>query len=198
MKLAALLFFGLLAYAHQATDLYMPLDQPLSCFRDSELGLLGYALFCSIVLVGALYAIGLRQAGQPAEAANAVVAGVILVIVAATPSTGMLHIFCAMVLLATMYAYYGVLLYRSGSPLLLAHLAVPILLAAATQFQSYGIWQKSLICYFIIAGVVHLHMVRRRARMPAAAEADVFYKKPKVYRPDPGQTWALRDVNRRQ
>jgi hypothetical protein len=197
MKLAAIVFFGLLYYVHWATDLGTPLDQPLSCFRDSDLGLLGYAVFCSIALVGVLYAFDLRRAGQSAEAAIALTAGIFLLIVASTSSTGLLHVCMAFVMLSMVYAYYGVLLYRARSALLMAHLAVPILLAAATQLQSYGIWQKSLISYFIVAGVIHHHMVIRRWRTPPEPEADVFYKDRKVYQVEPGPTWARRRVDRR-
>jgi len=168
VKLASLFFFGLLYYAHQVAGIYEPLMQPLCGFREGDLGQLGFALIGAIMLVGVLYLIGLKQASCPAEAANIIGAGVLLLIVAATPSHWPLHTSSAVILLAFVFAYFASLLYRSGSHLLYAHLAFPLLLAIATKFQ-YGIWQKSLICYFIAAIVVHHHLISRSSQSPLAA-----------------------------
>ena len=106
----------------------------------------------------------------------------LLLIVVATPSWGGLHNLTALMLLFSMFAYYAVLLYRAGSRFFLAlHLAVPVLIAVAFHFQSYGIWQKALISYFVAAAVVHCHIATRAARRPRAPETDVFYKVPKTY-----------------
>ena len=104
MKLASLAFVALLGYAHQVSDLYEPINQPLCAFREGDLGSLGYALFCTIALIGVLYTFGLRRSGEPGEAANTVGFGVLLAIVAVTPSTWTLHEASACVLLASIYA----------------------------------------------------------------------------------------------
>ena len=43
----------------------------------------------------------------------------------------------------------------------------PISLAVVT-FQSYGIWQKALISYFVVAGTIHHHVAMRDLRRSAA------------------------------
>jgi hypothetical protein len=190
LKLAVILFFALLYYAHQVSDLDSPLNQPLSTFRQGQFGLLGYAIFCNIALIGMLYMIGLRSAGQPAEAANTLVAICILLIVVATPSWELVHNLAALALLATLFMYYAVLLYRDAArPWLIIHLLIPIVLAVILRFQSYGVWQKSLISYYVLAAMIHLHLVTRAARRPRAAEPDVFYKNRKVYKITTAQDW---------
>ncbi len=170
MKLASLLFLVLLVYAHQVSDLYRPLEQPLSDFREGKFGLLGYALFCSIALICVLYTFGLNRFEEPGEATNPIGFGVLLLIVAATPCGWALHKASAIVLLASIYLYFSVELYRSGRPLLmLIHLSVPIVLAVVTRFQSYGLWQKALIVYFVVAATVHHDLVKRGARGRALA-----------------------------
>jgi hypothetical protein len=193
LKLALLLYFALLYYTHVVSDLATPLDQPLSVFREGQFGRLGYAIFCTIALIGVLYAFDLRRIGQPAEAANTLVALILLLIVVATPSPGLLHNLTALLILASLFMYYAVLLYRAGArPYLIIHLAVPILLAAVFRFHSYGIWQKALIGYFIVAAVIHAHIATRAARRPPAPEPDVFYKDRKTYNLTPAPTWPRR------
>jgi hypothetical protein len=193
LKLASLLYFALLYCAHQVSDLYTPLDQPLSNFRGGKFGLLGYSIFCTIALIGVLYAIGLRHANQPAEAGNTIVSLALLLIIVATPSWGTLHNLAALMLLFSMFLYYAVLLYRTGSrPFLVIHLAAPILLATAFHFQSYGIWQKSLISYFVVAAVIHHHIATRAAHRPRVSEPDVFYKNRHTYNLTPAPTYPRR------
>jgi hypothetical protein len=175
MKLAAVLFFVLLAYMHQVCGLVQSLHQPLSAFRYGEQRLLGYAVFCAIALVGAIYISSLRQFEEPAEVVDITSFGVLLAMVVITPSWWTLHEASAIVLLASVYAYFGVLLYRSQRYVLMVlHLLVPILLTVVTRFQSYGIWQKSTICYFIVALVIHQDILKRGslARHAAIAETE--------------------------
>jgi len=192
MKIAAIAFLALLIYAHVLGGVETMLPRPLSMFRDGEFAVLGNALFTVLALVGIVYTFDLWRLGRPTEAANAGFAIVVLLIVAATLSTGTLHNVGAFILLGSMFAYYAILLYRSSRPWMFVHLSVPILLAVAIGFRSYGIWQKALISYFVIAAVVHHHVVRRAARAPAVPEPDVFHKQPKVYRVNPGTTWPRR------
>ncbi len=168
MKLATLLFFVLLVYAHQVCGLSTSLEQPLSAFREGEFGALGYALFCAIGLIGVLCTFSLNRFGEPGQASNTMGFCVLLVIVAATPNGWSLHDASAIVLLVSIYAYFAMLLYRTNRRLMLLHLSVPLLLAVVSGFQSYGLWQKMLISYFVVAAMVHHHMLTRGAQAPAA------------------------------
>jgi hypothetical protein len=161
MKPAGLLFFVLLAYAHAASGLPWPLHQPLCGFREGDAPTLGYALFIAIALVGAIYAFAMRRSGLSGEAANVVGSGLLLAVVAATPSWWPLHNAAAIVLMGSIFAHYAILLlpWRTW---LYAHLSMPVGLATATQFESYGLWQKALICYLVVVAVAHHHIVKRR------------------------------------
>jgi hypothetical protein len=55
---------------------------------------------------------------------------------------------------------------------MLIHLCAPILLAVVTGFESYGIWQKSLISYFVVVSTFHHHLATREMRANAAAAAE--------------------------
>ena len=165
MKLASLFFFALLTYAHQVCGLHEPLYQPLCSFREGEFAALGYALFCVLALIGALYAFDMKRHGETGEAANTASFGVLLAIIVATPDYWSLHKAAAMVLLTSVYAYFAMLLYRSErQPLMWLHLSIPLVLAVATGFQSYGMWQKALVGYLILTAIIHLHCVKRYSR----------------------------------
>jgi hypothetical protein len=181
MKLAAIIFFGLLIYAHQVCGLDQAVYRPLCDFREGDLRVLGYALFFTIALIGALYTFDLRRFEDPGEAMNTLGFGVLLLIVVLTPSGWSLHDASALVLLASIYTYFAVVLYRAGHPLLMMiHLSVPIVLAIAARFQSYGIWQKGMISYFVIAAVVHHEVLRRGARARARTAAEPLFKEREV------------------
>jgi hypothetical protein len=176
MKLAALFYFWLLFAAHQLCGLYQPLHEPMCSFRYGEFGAIGYGLFVSMGLIGLIYGLDLRRYGQPGEAANVVSFATVLFIIGATPSEWPLHNAAAIVMMVCIVAYFALLLYRADSPLMWIHLAVPILLTVVTGFQSYGIWQKALICYLIFAAVVHHHLVKRGARLQTAPATEAFSK----------------------
>lgn len=174
MKLASLLFFVLLVVAHQTYAFDGPLEQPLCSFREGAFGWLGYSLFGAIALVGGVYTVTLRRLGEPGEAANAVGASLLLLAVAATPAAWPLHRASAAVLLGSIYVHYAILLLSGRQLWLAVHLSVPILLAVGTGFQSYGLWQKGLICYLVVVALVHHHVVKRRsATRPATASGIV-------------------------
>jgi hypothetical protein len=200
MKLAALIFFALLVHAHEACGLCETIGDPLCSFREGPLWPLGYALFCAIALVGVFYIFGLQRSGEPAEASNIVSFGVLLAIVVATPSWWAIHEASACMLLASVYLYFALLLYRSARPFVWFHLAMPVLLAVATGFASYGLWQKAFICYFVLAIAVHHHVLKCAARKPVPPEPDVFYKGRKVYRLEAGcgtarSNWVARGIS---
>jgi hypothetical protein len=197
MKLASLSFFAALAYIHRLDDLQTALAKPLSVFRDGPEAPLGYALIGVLVLIAVLYVGELAWAGLAGEAAVATFAVVLLLAVAATPSWGLLHSVCAVALLGLLFAYAALVFCQLARPAMLVHLAVPVLLLAATRFHSYGFWQKSLIVYFVVVAVVHQHLIRRRNSEAVGigdgqADALLTAKARKVYRVEAGPVWNRR------
>jgi hypothetical protein len=197
MKLASLSFFAALAYIHRLDDFQTALAKPLSVFRDGPEAPLGYALVGVLVLIAVLYVGELAWAGLGGEAAVTVFAVLLLLVVAATPSWGVLHSFCAIALLALLFTYAALVFHQLARPTMLVHLAVPVLLLAATRLHSYGFWQKSLIVYFVLVAVVHQHLIRRKNYARSAvddtqAHALLTAKARKVYRVEPGPAWSRR------
>jgi hypothetical protein len=174
MKLASLLFFALLVWAHWACGLDQPLQQPLCAFREGDCRSLGYALFGAIACIGAVYAVGLRRHGQQGEAANAIGSGLLLLLIVATPSEWVLHRAAAIVLLFSIYVHYAIVLSVGPRVLLLFHAFFPFLLAIMTGLQSYGLWQKGMICYLVVVAVIHHHIVMRRLAIIGNSAGDSF------------------------
>jgi hypothetical protein len=198
MKWALLAFVALLFLAHQAGNADELLAQPLSLFRDGPEGWLGYGLFAVLLLIGSLYTTALARADRVGEAVLSGLAVLLLVAVAATPSWGSGHLVASLVLLLLLYGYYALLLYRAESRCwLLAHLAVPVALALATGFHSYGVWQKGIILYYVLAATLHHHALGQlRVRGSSAASRSgtslpgCGTKRRKVFRVGPGRAWA--------
>ena len=130
-------------------------------------------MFCALAVVGAVYSLALLRLAEPIDAANAGAAIVVLLIVAATPSTSRVHVNCAFILLGSVFAYNAILLYQASPPWMFVHLSVPIVLVVVIGFHSYGMWQKAMISYFVLAAVVHHHVLVHAARSRAAAEPGV-------------------------
>lgn len=200
MKPAAALYFLLLISLHVVGATQPVLEVPLSVFRDGKYAWLGYAIFAVLLLIGAMYATTLVRAERPGAALMAACAVLLLFVVAATPSLGSFHLLCSLLLFALLFGYYAVLLYRAESFWLIAHLAVPLLLAFATRFHSYGIWQKGFVSYFVIAATIHHYLVVRQLRAVQARgpKKRPTYtagtrKKRKVYRLHPGPVWERKD-----
>lgn len=200
MKLAALSFFLLLLFVHWTPDFESVSEQPLSMFRDDSRGWLGYALFATLVLVGVLYVAALGRSQREAEAIISAFAILILLAVALTPSTDLFHLFCSLLLFGVLFGYYAILLYRAERILLVVHLIVPIALALAIQFHSYGLWQKSFIAYSVFLAAVHHHVLNhQRSHDRASPVADRLRCGParrrrKVYRMEPEGQWRKRDA----
>jgi hypothetical protein len=192
MKLAALSFLVLLLAAHVAGDTARLLGQPLSQFRDGEEALLGYGLFALLVLVGGLYAVALARSDRVAESAITGFAVLLLLLIAATPSLGVFHHLFSLGLLLVLFGYFTILLLRAGSPLLLAHLAMPLGIAWFTEMHSYGLWQKSFIVYIVLAATVHHHLLGRPAPpQPAQRRAGALPSRRRtVYALAVGREWA--------
>jgi hypothetical protein len=80
----------------------------------------------------------------------------LLAVVAATPSFDGWHEICALLAMAIMFVYYAVLLYQADSLFwLLMHFLMPSFLLMGSHYESYGIWQKGMIVYFLAATIVH-------------------------------------------
>jgi hypothetical protein len=196
MKLAASAFLLILLYAHRLGNSGRLLAQPLSMFRDGEESWVGYELFALLLLVGALYTAALTRADREAEAVFSGVACLLLLIVALTPSLEPFHLICSALLLLFLFGYYAVLLYRAKNSLFIAHLAVPLALVLATGFHSYGIWQKTLIVYFVLASVAHHHVLRPATPAPPARDPQPSRspsdRRRKVFSLEPGRAWMRR------
>jgi hypothetical protein len=196
MKLAALSFFLLLILRHALGNTLHLLQYPLSEFRDGERAWYGYLLFAALLLTGFVYTRALALAERFGEALVSALATFLLLVVAATPSWGPFHLFCSLLLLLLLFSYFTSLLYRAESFWLLAHLAVPPALALATRFHSYGIWQKALIAYFVLALVIRHHLLvplmRKGDEPRRGPRRSHSSKRRKVYRLDAGPTWSRR------
>jgi hypothetical protein len=197
MKLAVTAFVVLLVGAHLAGDLDRIAGQPLSLFRDGEQARVGYALFALLLLVGGLYNFRLWRSGREAEGLLAGLAGAFLLAVAVTPSLDVIHNLISALLFLMLFAYFGALLYRTNIVAFILHLEVPLALVLATGCHSYGLWQKGFIVYLVLAAAIHEHVLRRGPAAPpprawGRAGSDPSLQRRKVYRLDPGRTWARR------
>ncbi len=112
-----------------------------------------------LTFVGLAYLWPLVRCRRYGEIVFAAPAVVMLLVVAATPSTGLLHAILSFALLVLIFAHFAILLYLESSFWLLAHLLVPAILMFAARYQSYGVWQKGLIVYFVIAAAIRHHFL---------------------------------------
>jgi hypothetical protein len=194
MKLAALAFFLLMFFAHVTDDFDLVAGQPLSIFRDGPRGWLGYALFAALLLVSVSYIKALARSRMECEAILSVLGASLLMLVAATSSTGGFHLLCSLLLFALLFSYYGILLYRAEPIWLAAHLFVPIALALVVRFHSYGLWQKCFISYFVFLSAAHHHVLIAQLQeyksSLAAARRGRSDKRRKVYRVGASREWA--------
>jgi hypothetical protein len=195
MKIAALAFLVLLVGFHILEGGKSTLDRPLSMFRDDGLEGVGYLHFGLLLVLGGLAIIPTVQLEHHGGTVVYALGWVLLLVVAVTPSLGELHNTCAFLLLALLYVYYAALLFPAGVLWVYLHLVVPVLLVVATQYHSYGLWQKSLIAYFVIALVVHRDVLTRIVRQPSrptrprGGRSMEFGKKRRVYTVEPGRAW---------
>lgn len=158
MKPVAVTFLVLFFYAHVQGDLDDAVRRPLSMFRDGGEVWLGYALFGLLLAAGGLLVRLMLRMRWFLDAAFLLGAAVMLGVVAATPSVGSLHNFLAFLLLFGLWVYFGTVFYRCESPWLYVHITLPAVLVFVTRLHSYGLWQKSMILYFLAAIVVQHHV----------------------------------------
>jgi hypothetical protein len=158
VKLFGVVFAALLVCAHFADVQGDAYQRPLSMFRDYDPAWIGYALFGLIVAMGLETARTAFRVGAAIHAVAYLVATTLLAVVAATPSNDSLHIECALAAMVLLFVYYAVILYRADAMFwLVLHLLTPSLLMMGSRLESYGIWQKGMILYFLIATVAHQH-----------------------------------------
>lgn len=150
MRLVTLAFLVLLALAHTSGEAEEALARPLSLFREEADSPIGWLLFAFLLAAGVILVQLLVRMRWFVDALMLLVATALLAVVAATPSFDSDHLFVSGVLLLSLYVYYAVLFHRLASRWLWLHLPMPVLLLFLTQLHSYGLWQKSLILYYLL------------------------------------------------
>lgn len=169
-KACWLLFIVLLVHAHLADAHGGAYHRPLSEFRDFEPEWVGYAMFFVLLLFGTETFRKAFRAGAPVAGVTYVSVTGLLSIVAVTPSDGLLHNICAVVAMLLMYIYFGALLYGNDCfGVWTAHVAAPLMILAATKAESYGIWQKGMILYFLTGVVIQFHFLPKRTGIHSLA-----------------------------
>jgi hypothetical protein len=138
-------------------------------FRDGPRWLWGYALFAQLALIGGLMAVALLRADRPGGASLFSLGVVLLGVIVATPSDGEFHFLCSLLLLLLLYVYYAVLLHLAETPWRYVHWVMPVALALLTAFQSYGLWQKAFIVYFVLTIAIHRHLLSQPIPKRSAA-----------------------------
>lgn len=185
MMLAVSIAFLVLLYAaHTGGDVDLALRTPLSMFRDGRDSTLGYWMFGLLLAAGAILMQLLVRLRWWGDAFALLMSFALLIVVASTPSADFDHLFVAMVLLLSVYIYYAFLFHRLGSRWFWVHLLAPVLIGMLLQWHSYGLWQKSLIVYFV-------------ATMNAQYYAFKSWQRPTVEKAPP-RTKKFRDTERRQ
>jgi hypothetical protein len=156
VKALGLIFAGLLVIAHFVDAQGDAYHRPLSMFRDYDPVWIGYTLFALLVAMGLLTARTAYRAEEAQHTIAYLVSTALLTVVATTTSNADLHLTCALVAMIGLFVYYGLLLYYSDHLAgLLLHLLMPSFLMLASRIESYGIWQKGMILYFVAATVIH-------------------------------------------
>ena len=164
MKVVASLFLVLLWLVHYILGFDQSLALPLSFLRDGDIAGLGYVLFLLLIIGSCWYTVKLTRCDEIAEAGIAGLSTVLLIVVAATPTINGMHEICAFLLLGTLFCNFWVVLYHQNSLWVFVHLATPLLIVILTRFHSYGLWQKCIISYFLLASMLRDHFLRVPAK----------------------------------
>lgn len=194
MKLVSLTFLLALVGVHFTGQSAKLIALPLSQFRDGPQAWVGYVLFAILLFLGGMYTHAAVRRGRVDAATVGGLAAFLLFIVAITPSLGSFHFLCSLLVFFLLFSYYAILLYRAESAWMLAHLAVPVALALATRFHSYGIWQKGFVMYLVITVTAHHHFMTRTAAITEPKSASSrpksgSRKRRRVYQLEPGRAW---------
>ena len=164
MKFASLVFFAQLVLLHKC-DAPASFDWPMSAFRDGACAPLGYMLFVVIGLVLFVYSIDLGRFKDPIETVDTIGFAFLVLAVAISPNRLLFHKTFTFIVLGLAYVFFAIQL-RSNRALMVAHICAPVLIAIGLRkglgFESYGLWQKTLISYFVCVATVHHHIATRR------------------------------------
>jgi len=199
MKLASLAFVAVLLIAHLAGDpgeRLARLALPLSMFRHGSYGFFGCLLFGLLLVIAGLMLSRLHRACLHGDACVLGVVTTFLLLVAVTPSDNGFHIFGSFAVLALLFCYYAAVLHGEGAVWMWGHLAFPVLLVLGTRCHSYGLWQKSLIVYFVLAvNVQHWMLSRGRTTLSATRRGrhdspGGHLRRRVVYVVETGQSWS--------
>ena len=125
-------------------------------FRDGNYAGLGYLAFALLIATGVMMTRASFRSGESINGAFYAAAMTLLAVIAVTPSFDLLHLFLSLLLPLAVYVYYAFIFPCSAAPLwMVLHLSIPVVLAVATGFHSYGAWQKCLIVYFVLLANLH-------------------------------------------
>jgi hypothetical protein len=150
MRHVTLAFVALLVIAHTGGEGETALARPLTLFREEAGSPIGWLLFALLLAAGVILVRLLLKMRWFVDAVILIVTTALLALVAATPSLDADHILVSGILLLSLYLYYAILFNRLESGWLWLHLPMPVLLLFLTRLHSYGLWQKSLILYFLL------------------------------------------------
>lgn len=159
VKIVATIFVALLIHAH-ADPTGDAWARPLSVFRDCDPAWMGYALFGTLIALGLAMARTAYRVQNSAQLGIYLVQSAILLAVAATPSNHIWHLELAALLMAMVVVNLAFILWYDDSIFwFLMHMLMPTFLMWGTHLESYGVWQKAMILYFVAATVVHDHQL---------------------------------------
>lgn len=158
MRLASLAFVLILGGLHLRDP--SELSSPLSVFRDGSQRTWGFALFGLLAIIGLTWLWTLIRTRSVSDLIAVAPALPLLGYVALTDSLAGWHILASFVLLGWLLLFFAAKLRGEDSWLLHLHLAMPIVIALTIRFHSFGLWQKSLIVYFVLA--INWHDLARR------------------------------------
>jgi len=168
VKPLSILFLAVLFALHGLADAEAAAP-PLSMFRDGRLAALGYLAFLCLIAMGPFMVSVSWRSGEHGNACFYSLVTGLLLYVAVTPSPAAGHLFCSLALLLIFHTYYARVLLEEISLWVFPHLVVPAVLLLATQ--SFGLWQKSLIVYFLVVANIHYHLLAQRRLKGATRSA---------------------------
>ncbi len=148
MRLASFAFFLILIGWHLRDP--SELSQPLSSFRDGPYRAWGFTLFGLLTFIGLKWIWTLIRTGNISDMIGVAPALPLLGFVALTESQDGWHLLASFVLLGWILLFFAAKLWEEENWWVFAHLLMPIAIALTIQFHSFGLWQKSLIAYFVL------------------------------------------------
>jgi hypothetical protein len=172
---------------------------PLSMFRDNGDYYAGLALFALLLGIGGCLMLRMLQRQRLGDCFILVLTSILLLTVALTPSLNPFHIAVSIVLMGLLYVYYAAVLYHWKREWLWLYLSIPLLLGVAL-IHSYGLWQKSMILYFVasmnfqyvVLGIINPSTVPGFKPLPAKIRATTNTERPKIFLLRGEQSWPRR------